>query len=116
MKEEKAKKERRNFTKEFKQEAIRQLEAGEVSAAELARKLGMTREHIYRWRQELKQDGEEAFRGKGNRTADQERIRQLEAEVKRLFFFSWYRVHPEPRRSLSAGPREDSRKCSQSRG
>ena len=84
MKDEKAKSGRRTFTKEFKQEAVRQLEQGDISAAELARKLGMTREHLYRWRDELKAEGDEAFRGKGNRTADQERIRQLEAENKRL--------------------------------
>ena len=80
----KSKRPRRKFTKEFKREAVRQLEEGQTSAMELARKLGMTREHLYRWREELKLAGDEAFRGKGNRTSDQERIRELEAEVKRL--------------------------------
>ena len=78
------KRKRRRWTKEFKLEAVRMLEEGSLSGAEVLRKLGVTREHLYRWRDEVKNWKTEAFRGNGNRTSDQERIRELEAENRRL--------------------------------
>lgn len=75
---------RRRFTSEFKREAVRLLDSGPDSAAAAAKKLGIDRELMYKWRKELQDEGAEAFRGNGNRTTDQERIRELEAEVTRL--------------------------------
>ena len=38
---------RRQFTMEFKREAVRQLESGEHSVSEVARRLGIRRENLY---------------------------------------------------------------------
>lgn len=80
--EQKERKARQKFTKEFKLEAVRLANEGGCSAAETAKRLGIKPELLYRWREELKQV--EPFRGNGHRTAEQERIRELESEVRRL--------------------------------
>lgn len=52
---------RRTFTAEFKREAVRQLEAGDVTPSELARELGIPRNKLYRWKDELADKGSTAF-------------------------------------------------------
>jgi transposase len=81
---EKAKRKYRKFTDEFKREAVRLLNENPTSGVETAKKLGIGREYLYRWRDEQRDSGAEAFRGNGKRTAEQERIRELESEVRRL--------------------------------
>lgn len=76
---------RQQFSKEFKLEAVRLLEAGERSSAALARDLGVRRNQLYKWRDELRAKGEAAFSGRpGPKPAAQagevERLkRELEA-------------------------------------
>lgn len=45
---------RRQFTLEFKQEAIRQVESGAHSLSEMARRLGIRREILAQWQQQLR--------------------------------------------------------------
>lgn len=45
---------RRQFTLEFKREAVRQLELGTHSAREVARRLGIRRENLVQWQQQLR--------------------------------------------------------------
>lgn len=66
---------RRQYTKEFKQEAVRLAEEFGVHRA--AKELGIGDGRIYAWRASLAKDGSDALRGQGNRTA-------LEAELTRL--------------------------------
>jgi AraC-like DNA-binding protein len=40
---------RKTFTKAFKQEAVRLLEQGHQSAADIARELGIKRNQLYKW-------------------------------------------------------------------
>ena len=54
------------------------------SLAEAGRSLGVNGALIGRWRRELEGDGGEAFPGNGKRTAEQQRIAELEAENRRL--------------------------------
>lgn len=75
---------RRRFTEEFKREAVRLLSENPTSAVSTAKSLGVARKLLYQWRDELTSAGPEAFRGNGNRTPEQERIRQLEADNRRL--------------------------------
>jgi transposase len=75
---------RRVFTKEFKQEAIRLSNESGKPINRIAAELGVPRSTLTRWRAEAAVDATEAFRGNGKRTAEQERIRQLEREVERL--------------------------------
>ena len=78
-------KKRRTFTAEFKREAVRQLELGEVTPTELARKLGVPRNKLYRWQGELQQHGDNAFsRSSGaNQLADENARLKKELEVAR---------------------------------
>ena len=73
---------RKTFSKEFKLEAVRMCEDRPV--AEVARSLGVHDNSIYRWRQELSEDGPDAFRGNGNRTALEEENRRLRHENQQL--------------------------------
>jgi transposase len=59
--------ERRNYSKAFKIEAVRLLALGEMLAAQLARKLGIRRNQLYKWRDELSSKGDKAFKGPGRR-------------------------------------------------
>ena len=52
---------RGTFTAEFKREAVRQLEAGDVTPSELARELGIPRNKLYRWKDELADKGSTAL-------------------------------------------------------
>ena len=56
---------KRVFTKEFKLEAVKLLESGEQTGDEIAKALGIRRNQLYKWREELKKKGEEAFQGPG---------------------------------------------------
>jgi len=56
---------RRTFTAEFKREAVRQLELGEKTPTELARSLGVARNKLYRWQEEIDQQGDTAFSRSG---------------------------------------------------
>ena len=64
---EKAKRSRRKqFTKDFKLEAVRLFESGERSPTELALELGLQRGQLYKWQRALRAKGVEgAFRGPG---------------------------------------------------
>jgi len=52
------------------------------SVAEISADLGVSPKTLYRWRQELARDGEQAFPGKGRLKADDEYVRRLERELK----------------------------------
>lgn len=67
---------RRKFTREFKLEAVRQLEAGR-RLAEVARELGVHATVLRRWKDQVAVDADSAFPGNGRR-------RELEDELQRL--------------------------------
>ena len=56
---------RKAFTKEFKLEAVRLLEKGNKPAAVLARELGIQRNQLYKWQEEITNNGAAAFPGRG---------------------------------------------------
>ena len=66
------------FSKEFKLEAVRLLELGQKSAVQLALELGVRRNQLYKWKEQLGSKGAKAFRGPGRRPAAEE------SEVSRL--------------------------------
>ena len=78
----KSRPERRKYTKEFKLEAVRMCEGRCI--AEVARSLGVSDKQLYRWRQSLKVEGGDAFRGPGKRTALEEENWQLKQRVRQL--------------------------------
>ena len=52
------------------------------SVTEIAEELGVSENSLYRWRQEFRRDGAQAFPGQGRLKADDEYIRRLERELK----------------------------------
>jgi transposase len=77
-------KSRRRFTPEFKREAVRMMVEDGRPGTEVAHDLGIPPESLYRWKKELQSDPEEAFRGQGNRTSQDEELRRLRHENARL--------------------------------
>ena len=71
---------RKSFTKEFKLEAVRLLELGQKPAAQLALELGIRRNMLQKWREELRSKGVSAFGGRGrkprNQQGETERLRE----------------------------------------
>lgn len=80
-----AERKRARFGKEFKLEAVRLLELGQKSAAQLALELGIQRNQLYKWQAQLKKHGEGAFRGPGQKPLDeQSELQRLKRELKRV--------------------------------
>ena len=74
----------KQYSREFKIEALRLLETSGRSAAQLERELDIGSGNLSRWRRKMAEDGEVAFPGHGSRTPEQEEIRQLKQQVKVL--------------------------------
>ncbi len=75
---------RKSYSKEFKLDAIALVREQNYSIAEAARNLELTPQLLGRWIKEAKNDDGHAFRGNGKLTPEQEEIRKLKAQVKRL--------------------------------
>src|SRR6476620_8450561 len=71
---------RRQFTKEFKIAALRQLHAG-VSLAAVARSCEINARLLHRWRRDVQQSPEQAFPGLGKRRADENRVAELGRKI-----------------------------------
>jgi len=76
--------ERRKYTKEFKQEAVQLSYESNRSVAEAAKNLGIRPELLYRWRSEQRQEGEDAFPGKGKTKPSEEEMRRLRRELEQV--------------------------------
>jgi transposase len=75
---------KRTYTKEFKKEAVRLYEATEKSQAEIERELGITEGLLSKWIKRLREEGEQAFPGKGKLTDRDDEIERLKAEIRIL--------------------------------
>ena len=75
---------RKKYTREFKQDAVRLVTEQGYKQTEAARNLGIDRGMLARWIKEFQIDEGEAFRGNGKLTEEQEELRRLRAENKRL--------------------------------
>lgn len=75
---------RRHHSPEFKQEAVALVQEQGYSCAAAGRSLGVSGALIGRWKDELERHAAEAFPGHGKRTAEQQRIHELESENRRL--------------------------------
>jgi transposase len=72
---------RRQYSREFKQEAVQLLGTSGKSASQLERELGIGQGNLWRWKREFAADGKDAFPGQGRLTPEQERLRRLEREL-----------------------------------
>lgn len=73
---------RRQLSKEFKQEAVALGE--QIGMAQAAADLGVTDSLLYKWRQQLRCSGDGAFPGHGRLPAPDEEVGQLQREVRQL--------------------------------
>ena len=98
---------RRKFTKEFKLTAVGRLRSGQ-SVGEVARALEVSPGDVQRWRRELNEHGERAFRGGGQRRAEESQVGQLERKVGQqameIDFLKRAWQHAEEQRRLRALP------------
>jgi transposase len=75
----------KTFTREFKLEAVRLMETSDRPAAEIARELGIPRNRLYKWKEQLAKKGEQAFGGAGRpKQAEQSELATLKRENERL--------------------------------
>lgn len=73
---------KKKYSKEYKENAI--IMANEIGGAKAARKLGINSGVLYRWRNEARLDGDEAFRGHGKMKKEQAEIARLKREMANL--------------------------------
>ena len=75
---------RRTYSDEFKKEAVELTYNSDKTCKEIAEDLGVNYNNLIRWRKEFKDKGDLAFPGQGKQklNPEQERIKQLEKELK----------------------------------
>jgi len=78
------KRKNRQYSREYKIEAVRLCEEDERPVAEVARQLGISPNNLYKWRVQFGEQGEAAFPGKGNLNSSDEELRRLRRENMRL--------------------------------
>ena len=74
---------RKNYSREFKHEAVRLITEKGYSIAEASRNLGVEYSVLRRWKNQLAIDPEHAFPGKGRLKPDDQQLRDLQRELKR---------------------------------
>ena len=77
-------KEKRTFTKEFKQEAIKMVLEDKHPQSEVARRLGVGASLLSGWIITAKTEGSDAFRGKGKPKLQDADIKRLQKENQEL--------------------------------
>jgi len=76
---------RQSFTRAFKLEAVRLLEQSGRPIAEVARELGVRRNQVYKWHEQLQSKGpDEVFPGPGRRLGRAAELARLQRENARL--------------------------------
>lgn len=77
-------KQKKQYTKEFKEGAVRLVTEQGRSVAEASRSLDIPSWSLSRWVRAAKHEGQDAFRGNGQRTALEQENFQLRQQIKRL--------------------------------
>jgi transposase len=73
------------YTKEFKLEAIRLMNESDRPASQIAMELGIRRNQLYKWKEQMNKTGDVASPKKGRpRKDDQSEVSRLKQELKRL--------------------------------
>jgi len=74
----------RKYDREFKLEAISMASEPGVTARDVERRLGVGQGVLSRWKRQFKDDGKQAFPGKGHLKPEDEELRRLKRECERL--------------------------------
>ena len=77
-------KKRRQYTREFKVEAVKLVTEGGMAIAQVARDLDIGQNVLQRWKKQFTADPPHAFPGQGNLKPDDEELRKLRLENARL--------------------------------
>ncbi len=72
---------RRNYSREFKLEAVKQVVKHGRPVSEVADNLGLNRNMLTRWKAQLVAAGEFAFPGHGKQSETEEEVRRLRREL-----------------------------------
>jgi transposase len=75
---------RKSFSSEFKREAVRLLESSQKPPADLARELGVRRNQLYKWKEQLGKRGAGAFPGSGRGSASSNELGRLRKELEKV--------------------------------
>jgi transposase len=75
---------RRRFTREFKQEAVRQIVREDRTHKQVAEELGLNLNVLGRWVKEFRTDPNQSFPGQGNLKARDKEVEGLRRENSRL--------------------------------
>jgi transposase len=75
---------RRRFDGQFKLDAVRLIQESDRAISDIAKDLGVRRELLYKWKRELEEDPQHAFPGKGKLKPEQDQLRQLQQELRRV--------------------------------
>lgn len=75
---------RKKHTREFKLEAVRKLQSGEVSLSELSRRLGVSASDLCTWRKQVESKKDDAFPGHGRQRGDAAEITRLKRELEEV--------------------------------
>lgn len=76
----------KTYPREFKLEAVRMMKASDKPASEIAAELGIRRNLLYKWKEQLERKGESSFQGKAGRPSKSEQgeVTTLRQENERL--------------------------------
>ena len=79
-----SKKKRKNYSREFKMEAVGLITEKGYSIAEASRNLGIDYSVLRRWKNQFADDSQNAFPGKGRLKGPDEELRKLKRELERV--------------------------------
>ena len=72
---------RRKFEKEFKIDAVKLVTERGMKVTEVSRDLGISKELLYRWKNDYEKSGTFSFPGEGNLNPEDEELRKLRREL-----------------------------------
>ncbi len=75
---------RRRYDRQYKLDAVRMVQDSNRPVASVARDLGIHPNVLYKWRDQLLRDPDQAFPGKGKLKPEDEELRKLRREVELL--------------------------------
>ena len=74
-------KQRKEYSKEFKQDTVRLIVQSGKATSEVAKDLGINPNVIYRWVRQYREDSENSFPGKGHQKPAEEELRKLKKQL-----------------------------------
>jgi transposase len=75
---------RKQYSKQFKVDAVKLVTEQDYKVSEAARNLGIHHSSLRRWKKQFETNSTQAFPGKGHMSPEKEELYQLHKEVKRL--------------------------------